>query len=87
MTDERGMMTPFELDILLHYYCRVDEHQVVYDNPLIWPSTREMFLREGLLTTNVHESYTGSYKTTERAEVYIKHILSLPLPVQKWEMP
>lgn len=33
-------MTPFELDILIHYYSFQTEHPVVENNPPIWGSTK-----------------------------------------------
>ena len=76
-------MTPFELDILLHYYSCGGEHEAVRDNVMIWPETRTWFLENGLL-----EAWDGdhqSYRTTARANCLIEHILALPLPV--WTMP
>jgi len=81
-------MTPFELDILLHYYVSPAPHRVEYDNPPIWADTRSWFLREGLLEPADKldkEKHGGSYCATERAKVLIEHICSLPLPV--WRMP
>ena len=78
-------MTPFELDILLHYYCRGDDHRVVSENPPIWKETRQMFLDENLLRQRSHTERDNSYAITERSKVLIEHILSLPLP--KWTMP
>lgn len=78
-------MTPFELDILLHYYSCAGDHPVVQNNPPIWSETREMFLKYGLLS--IATEGTATYKRTERLTVYIDHICSLPLPVQEWRMP
>ncbi len=81
-------MSPFELDILLHYYSRRDDHPVLADNPPIWTSTRGKMKSDGLLGENdpvkVGEPL---YYLTERGKVYIEAILSLPLPVQQWVMP
>ena len=79
-------MTPFELDILLHYYTRIGDHPVVAANPLIWPETREDFLREELLARTTEGSYSA-YVITDRARAYIKAVLALPLPVKQWVMP
>lgn len=78
-------MTPFELDILLHYYACCDDHPVVRNNPPIWAETREMFLSLGLLS--VCNEGSATYKQTERLVVFIEHICGIPLPVQKWVMP
>ncbi len=75
-------MTPFELDILLHYYACCDDHPVVLNNPPIWWETRQWMLDEGLL---VVANAISSYKIGERGKVLIDHITNLPLPV--WRMP
>lgn len=79
-------MTPFELDILLHYYSSASEHEAVLNNVPIWPETREWFLRSGLLEPHASD-HGASYRTTEKARVFIEYIMSLPLPVQEWKMP
>jgi hypothetical protein len=77
-------MTPFELDILLHYYSVCSEHEVVSKNPPIWAGTRDWFLKESLLELS-DGKHPASYKTTRRANIFIEHILELPLP--DWKMP
>ena len=76
-------MTPFELDILLHYYSCGGEHQFVESNPPIWAETRNGFLENGLL--ELFDGDHQSYRTTARANCLIEHILNLPLPI--WTMP
>ena len=77
-------MTPFELDILLHYYAQATEHPVVFENPPIWAETRNRLLDEGLLV-KAPSDYGATYKTGARANVLIEHIINLPLP--EWKMP
>lgn len=82
-------MTPFELDILLHYYCKGDDHNVVVENPSIWPETRKWFLDNDLLrlATDIEKQlgHESTYRTTNRANILIEHILDLPLP--EYRMP
>ena len=82
-------MTPFELDILLHYYSRADDHPVMFDNPPIWPQTRDHFKAEELLGERPADKRHGDalYYLTERGKAYIEAVLALPLPVQVWVMP
>ena len=80
-------MTPFELDILLHYYCRMDEHIVVRANPPIWPETRDRFIAEGLLEVIPAEERTDrTYRLAERGTVFLDALTDVPLPVKKWVM-
>ncbi len=80
-------MTPFELDILLHYYGHADDHPVVARNPPIWKETRDAFREKGLLETDTTMESTATYRLTERGKAYIDAMLALPLPVQIWVMP
>jgi hypothetical protein len=79
-------MTPFELDILLHYYARADEHHAVVENPPIWRESRQWFIDSNLLKART-DLRANSYEVTERGKVYIEAILALPLPVATWRMP
>lgn len=81
-------MTPFELDILLHYYAHVDDHPVMFDRPPIWPETRDAFKAQGLLAEKDPDSDRKAlYHLTNRGRAYIEAILAMPLPVQVWVMP
>lgn len=78
-------MTPFELDILLHYHSICDEHSACLANVPIWKETRDWMLKEGLLIPANGTRGYATYRTGERAEVLLAHIFSLPLPM--WQMP
>lgn len=73
-------MTPFELDILLWYYCNAEDHRAVINNVPIWPETRKWMMDEKLIEPALGEKRT--YKLTERGIVYIEHLLTIKLPVQ-----
>ena len=77
-------MTPFETEILLHYYSRNIDHEVVLKNPPIWAETRDMMLRSDLLIKV--QSDMRSYDIGERGRVWIEHVLKTPPPVQQWVM-
>lgn len=79
-------MTPFELDILLHYYSSSSEHEAVRNNVPAWADTREMFSEEGLIRAIDNGRFSASYELTDRGKCYIEHILSLQLPTQIWSM-
>jgi hypothetical protein len=81
-------MTPFELDILLHYYGCADDHEVIEKNPPIWSMTLAAFIEEDLLTANLPGGeWHGQYRLTERGRAYIRMVLKVPLPVQLWVHP
>lgn len=81
-------MTPFEIDILMHYCCSPEDHSVVSSNPPIWRETLARFVSEGLLEIPDNPSeYSATYKATDRCRAYIKGLCNVPLPVQKWVMP
>ena len=79
-------MTPFELDILLHYHCIAKDCRACVENVPIWPQTRDWMLSEGLLKTPSRMD-SRTYDLTERGEAYIQAVLAMPLPVSKWVIP
>ena len=79
-------MTPFEIDILFHYYTTPTEHRGVTENPPIGPSTMQWLVDEGLLAVRKERSqYGATYECTKRGECWINHVCNLPLP--EWSMP
>ena len=84
-------MTPFDLDILLHYYGHADDHPVVEKNPPIWEETREAFFSEKLLEPEPRIAPAGhpqrTYCLTRRGQAYIAFVLAVPLPVMNWQLP
>ena len=79
-------MTPFEIEILLHYHVSTAPHRVEHDIVPIWPVTREWFFAEGLLEQFASMN-GGSYRTTERGKAWIDYVCNLPLPEKSWKMP
>ena len=80
-------MTPFELDILLHYYGHADDHPVVNARPPIWEGTLEAFLSEGLLEGILKTEHGATIRLTDRGRAYIDYVLAVPLPVRCWKLP
>lgn len=80
-------MTPFEIEILIHYYVSPTPHRVELENSPIWPETRAWFLAQGLLAARTESSrYGATYECTKRGEAWINYICQLPLPTQQWVM-
>ncbi len=76
-------LTPFELDILLHYHSIAGDCRACVDNVPIWAETRNWMLENDLLR---HAGGIGNatYILGPRGQCFIDHILSLPLPKQTW---
>ena len=78
-------MTPFEIDILLHYATTMCDHPMMSRPPPIWRETIRSFIATGLLT----EAPSGDvvYVKTDRLMVYAESLQRVPLPVQQWVTP
>ena len=78
-------MTPFEIDILLHYATKGDDHPLMFNPPPIWRETIARFLADGLL--KVGAGLSVAYVATDRLIVYANALQKVPLPIQVWVMP
>lgn len=80
-------MTPYEIDILLHYYCRVDDHEDMSRTPPIWRPTIEGFIQEGVLSVGTGGREERAYSLTDRGKAYCEQLqrLKLPTAVTRWE--
>lgn len=75
-------MTPYEIDVLLHYYCRAVDHPDMERNPPVWKPTILQFVGEGLLA--VATSKGMCYSLTERGQAYVDALQRVPLPRSAW---
>ena len=80
-------MTPFEIDILLHYATTRGDHPHMRNPPPIWRETIENFLAEGLLARGGTEEAGAAYVATDRLRAYSDALQRVPLPVQVWVTP
>lgn len=74
-------MTPYQIGILLHYYCRADD----YDKPApILRETLEGFIADGLLV----EDAIGDrrFEMTRRGVAYCEALQRVGLPESRWVM-
>lgn len=79
-------MTPFEIEIMLHYYYRP---RYFRDGDFSAPASRsalESFCENGLLR-EAPVNAGALYEITERGRVYVEALKSVPLPIQVWIMP
>jgi hypothetical protein len=80
-------MTPLEMEILLHYYCRADDYR---DGDFSAPAVRaavDWFKTEELLRTDPRETPRTCYVLTERGKVYVEALQKVPLPQHRWVIP
>lgn len=87
-------MTPFQLDILFHYYCRAADWRNGDHSAPICKETFDWFLAEGLVKhANFHVerfedgAVKARYALTERGMAYVGAIMRVPLPVRAWIVP
>lgn len=78
-------MTPFEIDILLHYATTSGDHPLMSNPPPIWRHTINGFLESGLLACG--NDGQAAYVATDRLRAYAEALQRVPLPVQVWVMP
>jgi hypothetical protein len=81
-------MSPLEISILLHYHTsKTDYRGGDFDAPAVREAINN-FIGNGVLVERVVGAIgDGTYEMTERGIVWVKHICSIPLPEQRWEMP
>jgi hypothetical protein len=77
-------MTPLQIEILLHYWSRAEDYR---QGDFSAPAVREAidwFMHEGMLERNMSADRLTSYRTTDRAQAWIRHVTDLPLPTMTW---
>lgn len=84
---ENGPMnvgTPSNLELLLHCYYSPEAHPRVSA-----PAIKEgisYLVREKMITP-VYGKGPDIYTTTDKGEAFIKHLMTIPFPVIRWEFP
>lgn len=84
-------MTPYEIGILLHYFCRAadpTEEQFSMRAPA-WRPTIDSLVEAGLIEFNANAVWSSAtYKLTAKGEFYVTEgICNVPLPVADWKIP
>ena len=83
-------MTPFEIDILLHYHTRPGDHEACINQAPIWRETINRLIDDGLVSIVVcsKSNSFASYELTERGRFYVEHgLCAVPLPESQWFIP
>lgn len=84
-------MSPLQIEILLWYRARmVDYREGDFSAPAVRAAIDDFRDRSELLAKNPHAGEGGDFRTyrlTDRGDAFVDAILSLPLPVCRWEIP
>lgn len=70
-------LTPLEMEMLLHFYCRPTPFETPANADLVSQSLRRLH-DAGLIDRMDFPS------TTDKGRAWVERALSTPLPVQKW---
>ena len=73
-------MSPYKLNIMLHYYARTNDHPDIVRNPPIWRPTIESFMRDGLLEVGDKLEDAAVYRITARGRAFCEALTLVPLP-------
>lgn len=81
-----GEMTPYEIDILLWYYARCEDHPDIQRNPPIWSPTMSSFLQHELIQPSDKNGIRKDmcYELTPRGVAYVEALQTVPLPRHQW---
>lgn len=77
-------MSPYEIEVLLHYYYSSEDYPDMQTPP--FKSTIDRFVEHGIIIPS-NEGGIKFKSNREVMDVWIETITSVPLPVQKWQMP
>lgn len=80
-------MTPYEIEVMLWYNSRCEDHEHMSSNPPIWRPTIDKFLRDGLLQTCNASVTDTCYAITDKGLAYIDHLCAVQVPICKWVQP
>lgn len=81
-------LTIQDLEIVFHYYySSIDIDEL--DGPGVHGSIKRLIAADMLGYADHRAGENRTYRTTERAQVYIEHVRQIPLPVRitEWRMP
>ena len=76
-------MTPYELEVLLWYYARGEDHPHEIAGRERTTALEQLLRLQMIAPDNSPLIYT----VTERGKVYIEAIINTPLPEKRWVMP
>lgn len=80
-------MTPYEIDILLFYYARCEDHPDIVRNPPGWRVTVKSLIEQDLLTREERTEWNLAFRLTDRGTAYVDALQRVPLPRAAWLVP
>lgn len=75
-------MTPYEINILLHYYATSTDYEGCGE-PILHQTITE-FCKNGLLQASTDHRDDRNYTITDRGKAYCNALTAIPLPIQTW---
>jgi hypothetical protein len=78
-------MSPARLQYLLHCYCIRSPYDQYLEKD--W---HEFLLSEKVIEPDDNQPFTGEpmiFRTTEKGKFWVEAILSVPMPISRWEIP
>lgn len=82
---DKKQLTPFEIEVLLHYYCKPGDIENI--DSIGGKSTCSQFAMAGLLIENPAGSQYKYSGNQAALGVYVEALTSVPLPKQVWIIP
>jgi hypothetical protein len=80
-------MSPYDIEILLHYHSRTDDWSGPSAGNALHRETMRRFVQDGLLSRCEEPAASRDYEPTERLHAYVEGLCRVPLPVQRWVVP
>lgn len=82
-------MNVVTLEVMLHHFYKPTPFP--YDSPAVYDAHHMLVAEDMIKPVDFgpisRGTYLTNYKTTERGRVFVNALMSVPLPVQAWQMP
>ena len=88
MDNKEGAVSPLEIEILLWYFCRAEDHKDARNPPPPQEAAFSRFVKDGYLRDNCADGKplieVMRYEPTEKLHVYCEALCRVPEPRQEW---
>lgn len=78
-------MSPLKIEIMLWHYAHGEDHPNALKGMNAWVDAFRDLLANDMLS-NCNTENGMSLRITERGRAYVDFLMSVPLPVQRWEV-
>lgn len=82
-THHEKMMSPFIIEIIIHYHWNTEDAPMLLESPATMEAT-EWLCSNGILKKNPEGDKSKYTPNREAIQVYIEKLLAIPLPTLKW---